>query len=133
MPWKLILAIIVILLVLMMFWPSLLIMSKTSKFTQPVVQQPNRPSKLVCNSPEVISATKNYYDKVGEYHDVFTMDPISSSQLSDTTCAVKYQYIPTPLSPRNDSEVDARVFTYRDSPEGWRPVLMSTWKSGYVG
>jgi hypothetical protein len=133
MSWKLILAIIVVLFILMAFWPSLLIMSKTSKFTQPVASQINKPSKLVCNSPEAISAAKNYYDKVGQYAGIFTMDPISSSQLSDTTCAVKYQYVPTPTSPRNDSEVDARTFMYQNGPEGWKVVNMLDWKSGYQG
>jgi len=100
--------------------------SSTSHFTS----GPN--NGLVCGSPAAISAAKNYYDNVGEYHGVFVMDPISSYQVDATNCDVKYKYIPTPTSPRNDSEIDARRFTYAYTSEGWKPVLMLDWKSGVL-
>jgi hypothetical protein len=87
---------------------------------------------LVCNSPAAISAAKNYYDKIGEYNGVFVLDPISSVQVDPTTCDVKYRYIPTPTSPRNDSEVDSRRFIYRYGSEGWSVVNMLDFESGVM-
>lgn len=85
---------------------------------------------LVCQSPAAISAAKNYYDNIGEYHGTFVMDPISSVQVDGSNCDVKYQNIPTPTSRRNDSGVDARRFTYTRGTEGWKVAVQGGWKSG---
>jgi hypothetical protein len=111
---------ILVLLVLFMYKGS----PQVSHFT---AEQP-----LVCRSPENIAEAKNYYDNVGEYHGVFVMDPISSYQAGPTSCDVKYKYIPTPDSPRNDSLVDARRFEYRNVGGKWKVVNMLDWKSGVL-
>ena len=85
---------------------------------------------LNCKSPGAVSSAKNYYDKQSEYATVFTMDPISSVQASDSTCDIKYQYNPVPGGARTDSGVDWRRFTYIYGTEGWAPVGMGEWKSG---
>jgi hypothetical protein len=83
---------------------------------------------VTCRSDAAIAAAQNYYNTVGDYHGIFTMDPISATQVADDVCDIKYVYVPTPGSPRNDSRVDFRRFTY----DGSNVVLMGDWMSGQM-
>jgi len=85
---------------------------------------------LNCPSPSVMNIAQNYYNSSSDYAGMYTMDPISSVQSSDTTCDIKYQMTPVPGGSRTKTDIDWRRFTFADSNSGWNVTDMGEWKSG---
>jgi hypothetical protein len=89
--------------------------------------------QLRCGSPEALNEAKKYYDQMGMYHGLFTIDPVSSYQVDDHNCDIKYQYYPTEINDAREHGVDSRRFTYAPTAGGkWKVALMGDWKSGVL-
>lgn len=98
---------VVIVLILLLIW------SRREKMTQ-----------LNCRSDAAKSAAQDYYNDRSEYRGIARMTPVSSVQVDDYNCDVKYSNVR--LSARKIPAVDSRRFTYKDG----NVVLMGRPQSG---